>query len=792
MPLATPPRAGGAAGPPPAGEGRRLRRRFTVRGVVQGVGFRPFVWTLASRLSLAGTVRNTSGAVLIEVEGPQTALAEFGRALQADAPRLARIDSVDETELEVAGERGFRIVESQAVAGEYQPIAPDAATCPDCVADVFDAGNRRYRYPFTNCTNCGPRFTIIEDVPYDRPLTTMRKFAMCDRCRHEYEDPADRRFHAQPNACPVCGPRLWFARSDGAEVAGDALELAADALRHGEILALKGLGGFQLSCDAADESAVQRLRERKRRPQKPFAVMVAGLEAARELCEVSADEETTLAGTARPVVLLRLRTDARRRTLASSVAPGFHELGVMLPYTPLHHLLLRGFGGPLVMTSGNVTEEPIAKDNDEGLTRLGAIADSFLLHDRDIYARYDDSVVRLLDGSERVIRRARGYCPLPVHIESSAQVLAFGAHLKNTFTVLKDGNAFAGPHIGDLDNPKTFEHHHEALETYLRLFRAEPAVVAADLHPDYASTRMAEGWWDRGARPVRVQHHHAHIASVMAEHGLRGQVIGVAFDGVGYGPDGTIWGGELLLCDERSYVRVGHLSPVRQPGGDAAAREGWRMAIAYLAAAGILPEDPASVLSGPGVPDERRWRLVSRLARSPDAAPLSTSAGRLFDAVASLLGVGQLSTFEAEAAMRLEALAAPIDPAGIEALRVAPAAPFSPGSPIVLDTVGLVRTVVEERHRGRPEAELAAAFHESLAQTVLTACLWLAETHSVRRIALSGGVFQNALLSSRLERLLRERDLDVYSNQQVPANDGGISVGQALIAAALDSEHDLP
>ena len=759
--------------------------------MVQGVGFRPFVWTLATRLSLSGTVQNTSGAVLIEVQGPESALAEFGRALQAEAPRLARIDAVEESELELTGERGFRIVESQAVPGEYQPIAPDAATCPDCVADVFDPANRRYRYPFTNCTNCGPRFTIIEDVPYDRPLTTMRKFAMCEACRREYEDPADRRFHAQPNACPACGPRLWFALAGGSEVAGDALELATDALRRGEILAVKGLGGFQLSCDARDEAAVRRLRERKHRPQKPFAVMVADLAAARELCEVSADEEATLAGTARPVVLLRLRVDAGRRTLAPSVAPGLHELGVMLPYTPLHHLLLRGFGGPLVMTSGNVTEEPIAKDNDEGIARLGAIADSFLLHDRDIYARYDDSVVRLLEGSERVIRRARGYCPLPVRIGGGAQVLAFGAHLKNTFTVLKDGNAFAGPHIGDLDNPTTFKHHHEALATYLRLFRADPATVAADLHPDYASTRMAEEWWDRGARPVRVQHHHAHIASVMAEHGLRGQVIGVAFDGVGFGPDGSIWGGELLLCDERSFTRTGHLSPVRQPGGDAAAREGWRMAISYLAAAGALPASPAEVLAGPDVPDERRWRLVSRLALSADAAPLSTSAGRLFDAVASLLGVAQHSTFEAEAAMRLEALASAIDLAAVTPLPAAPVSTAS-DSPLVLDTVTLVRTLVDERRRGRPQAELAAAFHESLAQAVALACVELGRRHSLRRVALSGGVFQNALLSSRLERLLRERDLEVYCNQQVPANDGGISVGQALIAAAIDSEHDLP
>ena len=786
MTLSTPPRASGPAGtPPPGGGGAAARRKFRVHGVVQGVGFRPFVWTLATRLALSGTVRNTSGAVVIEAEGPAAALAEFGRALQAEAPRLARIESVETAELAPSGGSGFRIVESQSIPGEYQPIAPDAATCPDCVADILDPANRRHGYPFTNCTNCGPRFTIIEDVPYDRPLTTMRRFVMCELCRGEYEDPADRRFHAQPNACPVCGPRLWLAGRDGAEIAGDAIALAAGALLDGQIVALKGLGGFQLSCDAADEASVSRLRDRKHRPQKPFAVMCTDLEAVRQLCEVSAAEEALLTGTARPVVLLRSRRNGRR--LAPSVAPGLQELGVMLPYTPLHHLLLRSVDRPLVMTSGNVTEEPIAKDNEEALRRLGAIADSFLLHDRDIYARYDDSVVRVIGGSERVIRRARGYCPLPLRIEGGTGVLALGAHLKNTFTVLKDGNAFAGPHIGDLDSPLTLGHQREALATYLRLFRSEPAIVAADLHPDYASTRLAEEWWEGGARAVRVQHHHAHIASVMAEHGLRGTVLGVAFDGVGLGPDQTIWGGELLLCDERSYRRAGHLAPVRQPGGDAAAREGWRMAAAYLAAAGMLPERPSEVLEGPGTPDDRPWRLVSRLALSADGAPVSTSAGRLFDAVASLLGAGHVSTFEAEAAMRLEALAAEIGPGAVDAIEVR-----SRGDPLVLDTVGLVAALVEERRSGRPAAELAAVFHESLAQAVLGACLTLGRRHGVDRVALSGGVFQNALLLSRLERLLQEHDLKVYSNHLVPANDGGISVGQALIAAALESEHGLP
>jgi hydrogenase maturation protein HypF len=762
------------------------RRRFTVRGVVQGVGFRPFVWNLAKRLSLVGTVRNTSGAVVIEVEGPDVALAEFVRALPADAPRLSQIESVESADIEPLHEREFRIVASEVIAGEYQPISPDAATCPECIADILDPANRRYRYPFTNCTNCGPRFTIIEDVPYDRPLTTMRRFTMCDSCRREYEDPSDRRFHAQPNACPACGPRLWFSRRDGAAIQGDAIELAGAAIGGGEILGLKGLGGFQLACDARDEAAVRRLRERKHRPQKPFAVMCLDMDTVRELCHVSAEEAALLTGTARPVVLLRTRGNCRS-PLARVVAPGLNELGVMLPYTPLHHLLLRAVPGPLVMTSGNVTEEPIAKDNDEALRRLGTIADFFLLHDRDIYARYDDSVVRVIDGTTRVIRRARGYCPLPLRLESDGSVLALGAHLKNTFCVLTGGNAFAGPHIGDLDSPLTLAHEGEALSTYLRLFRANPAAVAADLHPDYASTRLAETWWERGARQIRVQHHHAHIASVMAEHGLHGQVLGVAFDGVGLGPDQTIWGGEFLLCDERGFQRAAHLAPVRQPGGDAAAREGWRMAIAYLAAAAMLPAHPGDVLDGSDAPDDRRWRLVSRLALAQDQAPVSTSAGRLFDAVASLLGVGHVSTFEAEAAMRLECLAT-----GVDAESLTPLFVDSGGDPLVIDTIGLVAALLEERARGRPTEELAALFHESLAQAVASACVELSRRHSVRRVALSGGVFQNALLSSRVERLLRDQDLAVYSNRMVPANDGGISIGQALVAAALLAESGLP
>lgn len=754
------------------------RCRVVVRGVVQGVGFRPFVFGLATRLGLGGTVCNTSGTVVIEAEGSPAALDALIEALQTSPPPLARVQSVEVVDLTPRGDRDFRIDASRPVAGEYQPISPDAATCDDCLRELFDPADRRYRYPFINCTNCGPRFTIIEDVPYDRPLTTMRAFTMCQACRAEYDDPHDRRFHAQPNACPVCGPRLWLANAAGAELPGDPIADAAAALRRGSIVAVKGLGGFQLACDATDEAAVGRLRDRKRRPAKPFAVMVADVDAAAALAVVSAAEREALLSPARPIVLLREREQGPMR-LARGVAPGLGEVGIMLPATPLHHLLLREVGLPLVMTSGNLSEEPIAKDNDEALARLGGIADYFLLHDRDIYARYDDSVVRIAAGERRAIRRARGLCPVPVELgEEAPQVLALGGELKNTFCLLRDGHAFVGPHVGDLNHPLALRHFDESLRTYVRLFRADPEVIACDLHPDYATSRIAEGWWERGTTPVRVQHHHAHVASVMAEHGLRGRVLGVAFDGLGWGPDGTVWGGEFLLCDEAGYERRGHVGAVRQPGGDRCAREGWRMAIAYLRAAGLGERPLPWMVEVPGLPDERRWRLVDRVAASPTAAPVSTSAGRLFDAVASLLGVAHLSSFEAEAAMRLEALATPAAEA------VAPVAVGMAGTPLWLDTVGLVAAVVAERRRGRPVAECAALFHLSLARAIAAACRRLAEECGVRTVALSGGVFQNALLLEHTLRGLDAVGLLGYANREVPANDGGISLGQALVAAA--------
>ena len=700
---------------------------------MQGVGFRPFVYRLARRHRLAGWVRNSTGPVEIEVEGERELLRLFMGELRAEAPPLARIESLDEVRVGARGERGFRILESEQRAGQFQPVPPDSATCADCVRELFDPADRRFRYPFINCTNCGPRFTVITDLPYDRPRTTMATFTMCAACRREYEDPNDRRFHAQPIACWDCGPQLSVA-----------VEEAVGALRNGLIVAVKGLGGYQLACDARDQEVVARLRDRKHRPAKPFAVM---LTEAGDYCRVSPEEQALLEGTVRPVVLL-----AYRGGLAPGIAPGLRELGAMLPCTPLHHLLLAEFGGPLVMTSGNLSEEPICRDDEEARERLAGIADLILAHDRQIAARYDDSVVRVAAGATRVIRRARGLAPEPLPFPPSPPLVATGAHLKAAFTVARDQHAFVGPHVGDLDQVLTVTSFQEGLAAYRRLFRVEPERVACDLHPDYASTRIAEQMGD----PLRVQHHHAHIASVMAEHRLLGKVVGAALDGVGLGPDGTAWGGEVLVCESGAYRRIGHLEPVPLPGGDLCAREGWRMAAAYG-----LQEAP------PGV-DERKFELVRRLAAG-GRAPVTTSAGRFFDAVASLLNICQVSSYEGEAAVRLEAAADPDENGVID---------------LGLDqNRQLFSRLRELRDQGKPAAALAAVFHNSLARAVVIACAAACAEEATDVVALSGGCFQNRRLLESCFAGLSAAGLRPFANQQVPANDGGLSLGQAWVAA---------
>jgi hydrogenase maturation protein HypF len=720
------------------------RIAVTVRGTVQGVGFRPFVFRLAQRHSLAGWVRNSAGPVEIEVEGDGDHLRRFLAELTLEAPPLARIESLEEVAVAARGERDFRIEQSTAREGEFQPVVPDAATCAECLRELFDPSDRRYRYPFINCTNCGPRFTIITGLPYDRPATTMRAFEMCAACSAEYHDPANRRFHAQPVACWDCGPQLSLPLGD-----------AVGALRAGLIVALKGLGGYQLACDARDEESVARLRQRKRRPAKPFAVMSSNPE---RYCLVGPEERALLGAAGAPIVLLSYCGG-----LAPSIAPGLLELGVMLPYTPLHHLLVEEFAGPLVMTSGNLSEEPIARDDDEARQRLGSIADVFLAHDRPIAARYDDSVVRWAAGATRVVRRARGLAPAPIEVPQGPPVVATGAHLKAAFTVARDGHAFVGPHVGDLEELLTIQSFEEGLLRYQGLFNTQPMRVACDLHPDYASTRIAEelaagpGVSGRHGvdEPLRVQHHHAHIASVIAEHALKGKVAGVAMDGIGLGPDGTSWGGEVLVCDAHGYRRFAHLQPVAMPGGDLCAREGWRMAAAY------------GLESAPEGVDQRKYHLVRQLAASGHV-PTTSSAGRLFDAVASALGVCQVSTYEGEAAARLEAVA---DPAVTERLEL----PLE-------DSVELFRRLAERRDQ--PSGRLAAIFHNSLVWAIVDAC----RRTGLRKVALSGGCFQNRRLLEGCFAGLQDAGLTVYSNEQVPCNDGGISLGQALVAISSSGQ----
>jgi hydrogenase maturation protein HypF len=749
-----------------------------VYGVVQGVGFRPFIYQLARRFQLAGVVRNTSAAVEIEVEGAPAELRSFVQALQDEAPPAARIARVETKEGTLAGYRGFTIEPSLAQAGGYQLISPDLATCPACRDEIFDPANRRYRYPFTNCTNCGPRFTIIEDIPYDRPSTTMRNFVMCPQCQSEYDDPTNRRFHAQPNACPLCGPRLELLDIRGERVPGDPLHATAGLLREGRIAAIKGLGGFLLACDATNEEAVATLRKRKRRPAKPFAVMLRDMAEVRDYCQASPDEETLLGSAASPIVLLKLKEAAG---LAAGVAPGLRYLGVMLPYTPLHHLMMSDTGLPLVMTSGNMSEEPIAQENAEALERLGSIADYFLVHNRPIAARYDDSVVMHEEGP-RLLRRARGYAPYPIPLAFQAPaVLACGAELKSAFCLTRDNYAFLSQHIGDLENAETLANFENTIELYERLFRIQPRVLAHDLHPDYLSTRYARRRAEEnpGLALFPVQHHHAHVASLLAEHGISEPVLGVALDGTGYGTDGAIWGGEFIRADLKGFTRLAHLEYLPLPGGDAATRSPYRTAAGYLYALlgeGALTLDiPALRAIDPGELALLKIQVDRRVN-----APLTSSCGRLFDAVAALIGRCERVTYEAQAAIDLEMVATgfhhydgrrylfPVDEAnGVRRIRLK--ALFS----AILDDIGA----------GRSQAEIAARFHHSLAHAIGDMAVLLAKEQGLTSIAVSGGVFQNRLLARLVREALAPSGLRVLNHALVPPNDGCIALGQAAIAS---------
>jgi hydrogenase maturation protein HypF len=754
-------------------DGGRVRSQLRVEGIVQGVGFRPFVHGLATRLGLAGLVGNDAHGVFVEVEGSAVAVEAFRAGLEREAPPLAVIERVTAVPMPATGVSGFEIVASRGSGERSALVSPDTATCADCLADLADPGDRRHRYPFTNCTNCGPRFTIVRDVPYDRPNTTMAGFAMCPACAAEYHDPADRRFHAQPTCCPACGPRPRLL--GGAERAGEPIAEAAGLLLEGAVVAVKGLGGYHLAADASSEPAVAALRSRKHREDKPFAVMVPDLDWARRLCRVDDVEARVLASPRRPIVLLARRRDA---PLASQVAPGNRSLGLLLPYTPLHHLLLAEVGRPIVLTSGNLSDEPIAYQDDDALQRLGGIADWFLVHDRPIHMRTDDSVTRVFAGRELPLRRSRGYAPQPLALPWPFRrpVLACGAELKSTFCVAKGRHAFVSHHIGDLENYETLRSFTEGIEHFRRLFDAVPELVAHDLHPEYLSTKYALDL--EGVELLGVQHHHAHVASCLADNGEAGKVIGVAFDGTGWGGDGTIWGGEVLAADLRSFERLGHLETVPLPGGAAAIREPWRMAAVYLEAAfgEAVPERLGVVAR-----NRDRWSRVLSLARSGVGSLPTSSAGRLFDAVAALLDVRDAINYEGQAAVELEQRADPREP-GAYGARI------EDGWPFRIAGADLVRAAVEDLAAGaRPEA-VAARFHNGVAAAVVAGCSLAREATGLGTVALSGGVFQNLLLLERTVAGLKARGFRVLVHGRVPPNDGGISLGQAAIAGAIDRQ----
>lgn len=775
---------------------RRLHIR--VEGTVQGVGFRPYVHRLARELELGGTVGNDEHGVVIEVEGDAARVGDFLARLTAEAPPLAHVERVRADPLAPTGARTFAIVASERHGTADALVAADAATCDDCLAELRDPADRRHRYPFVNCTNCGPRFTIVRDVPYDRPRTTMAAFAMCPACQAEYDDPADRRFHAQPNACPVCGPRVRLLDADGRELGGapgrgapargqrqgshlaagkaaaDPVAAASRLLAAGAIVAIKGLGGYHLACRAGDDRAVQTLRTRKHREHRPFALMTADLAAAHRLVQLDETAVDLLCSSARPIVLAPRRVGAR---VADAVAPGMRELGVMLPYTPLHHLLLEDVDIALVLTSGNVSDEPIAYRDDDARTRLAPIADAFLVHDRPIQTRTDDSVVRAAGGRPLTLRRSRGYVPAALTLPHATErpLLACGAELKNTFCVARGERAWVSHHVGDLRNAETLAAFREGIAHFQRLFAVRPELVVHDLHPDYLSTSYALA--RDGVELLAVQHHHAHLAACLAEHGETGAAVGAIYDGAGFGSDGTVWGGEILVGDMRGFERAGSLWPVRLPGGDRAAREPWRMACAWLVAATHAAPPPIPAPLAASV-DPHAWNAVARMAATGLAAPTTTSMGRLFDAVAALCGVRSHVTYEGQAAIELEALADRSERA---------AYPLPLDSAGGLDARPTIRAVLADVRAAVPTSLVSARFHNAVATATAHACADAARAAGTELAVLSGGVFQNVLLLERTTARLRTLGLRTLVPERLPPGDGGIAYGQAAIAAAVGS-----
>ena len=751
---------------------------INVRGVVQGVGFRPFVYQLATKYNLKGWVCNTSEAVKIEVEGEAEAIERFLLALQKQAPPRASIEDITTTHYSPANYEGFEIRHSMAEEGKYQLISPDIATCQDCLKEILNPDDRRYRYPFTNCTNCGPRFTIIKDIPYDRPLTTMNRFKMCPECQREYDDSLNRRFHAQPNACPKCGPTLELVDNQGTSTnSTDTITATSKLLREGKIIAIKGLGGFLLACDATNQVVINRLRQRKVRPSKPLAIMASSIEEVKKHCYVSDEEEILLASPHSPIVLLKWRAGS---SVSSAVAPNLKYLGVMLPYTPLHHILLRETVLPLVMTSGNLSEEPIAKDNDEAIQRLKDIADYFLMHNRDIYVRYDDSVTMVERGVTQLVRRARGYAPHPIHLPfKSRQILACGAEEKNTFCLTREHHAFVSQHIGDMENLETMEHFENTISLYQRLFRIEPTIIAHDLHPEYLSTKYAQelAATSDDNRLVPVQHHHAHIVSGMVDNAVETPVIGVALDGTGYGSDGNIWGGEFLVADYQRFTRMAHLEYLPLPGGATAIKKPYRIALSYLLS--LLGEDALKQdLPFLEQIDRTETGIIRKQIEKKINSPLTSSCGRLFDAVSALIGVRGEIDYEAQAAIELEMLA----------YNEVNETDYYPFSIIEQDGISIVKlqdlfsALIDDLQSKTIKATMAAKFHNTIAQMIKALCQDISTRTNITQVVLSGGVFQNRLLLRKTVSLLEDGEFTVFTHRQVPCNDGGISLGQAVIA----------
>ena len=748
---------------------RRVRAR--VDGTVQGVGYRPFVYRLADELGIAGWVLNDERGVLVEAEGSPDAVEAFVARLSSDAPPLAEVRGVRAEPVAVVGAAGFEIVASERGGAATAPVTPDSASCAACLAELADPDDRRHRYPFLNCTNCGPRFTIVQGIPYDRPLTTMAGFEMCDACQAEYEDPLDRRFHAQPNACPVCGPQARLLERDGTPVEGleDPLAAAAQDLLDGRILAVKGLGGYHLACRADSEEAVAALRARKHREDRPFALLVADVEAARRVVELDEAEEALLTSRARPIVLARRRPDAG---VAASIAPGAPDLGIMLPYTPLHALLASDARVPLVLTSGNLSDEPIAFDDADALQRLAPIADRFLVHDRPIATRTDDSVVRVVRERPLLLRRSRGYVPasLDLPIASTQQLLGVGAEQKNAFCVAKDGRAWPSHHIGDLKNYETLRSLENGIAHFEALFEVTPEILVHDLHPDYLSTRYALGRED--VKLISVQHHHAHLAATLAEHGETGPAVGAIFDGTGYGTDGTVWGGEILVGGLDKVARSGRLRPIRLPGGERAIKEPWRMACAWLTDMRVaLPpafEDIA----------QQRWNMVARMALQGTGSPFTSSMGRMFDAVAAICGVRLEVSYEGQAAVEFEALAdrAAADPYPLEFEHRNEA--------VALDPRPMILAVLDDIAAGVPVSTISARFHAGLARATADVLVLVAERRELQLAVLAGGVFQNRLLLELTIDALHTAGLRVLVPETLPPNDGQIAFGQVAIAAA--------